>query len=265
MNDIEHNTVWWVSWWGWEDPNEHLSRFLQMCSTFKVNCVSDDAIRLHLFPFSLKALLIDGLHHLFGAQSRLGKTCLASFLGCSFLQAWPQNWGKKFWQSVRETLRHHLKLMKDLKISCGNVHTTVLLLGYAFRYYTTGWTNKPVGLLMPQLVALWVISTPMMLKSWLKTWKIMNLIGDLERNRPKPKGSWDRWQCSSRCQNWDIGKLSWPTHVQEGKFKLHSSHEMWNMWRRAHCHSMSHLSALGYPNGTCGLCESRAKFLRKPV
>jgi Retrotransposon gag protein len=36
-----------------EDPNLHLSVFLEICNTLKVNGVTDDAIRLRLFPFSL--------------------------------------------------------------------------------------------------------------------------------------------------------------------------------------------------------------------
>ena len=36
------------------DPNLHLSVFLEMCDTLKLNRVSTDTIRLQLFPFSLR-------------------------------------------------------------------------------------------------------------------------------------------------------------------------------------------------------------------
>ncbi|CAA0809015.1 Unknown protein, partial [Striga hermonthica] len=37
-----------------EDPNQHLTQFLQICDLVKYNGVSEDAIRLRLFPFSLR-------------------------------------------------------------------------------------------------------------------------------------------------------------------------------------------------------------------
>ena len=36
-----------------EDANAHLQHFLEICSTFTIKRVTQEAIRLHLFPFSL--------------------------------------------------------------------------------------------------------------------------------------------------------------------------------------------------------------------
>ena len=37
-----------------EDPNTYISNFLEVCDMVKYDGVCDDAIRLRLFPFSLK-------------------------------------------------------------------------------------------------------------------------------------------------------------------------------------------------------------------
>jgi len=47
-----------------EDPNLHLLVFLEVCDTLKLNGVSNDAIRLHFFPFSLRDKARDCLRSL---------------------------------------------------------------------------------------------------------------------------------------------------------------------------------------------------------
>jgi len=47
-----------------EEPNLHLSVFLEVCETLKLNGVSSDVIRLRLFPFLLRDKVLAWLHSL---------------------------------------------------------------------------------------------------------------------------------------------------------------------------------------------------------
>ena len=47
-----------------EDPNLHIAYFLDICDMFRVNDVSDDAVRLRLFLFSLKDRVREWLNSL---------------------------------------------------------------------------------------------------------------------------------------------------------------------------------------------------------
>ena len=47
-----------------EDPNMHIRNFIEICDTFKFNGVSDDAVKLRLFPFSLRDKAKGWLHSL---------------------------------------------------------------------------------------------------------------------------------------------------------------------------------------------------------
>uniref|UniRef100_A0A803P9R1 Uncharacterized protein n=1 Tax=Cannabis sativa TaxID=3483 RepID=A0A803P9R1_CANSA len=51
INLVKHNQFGGLAT---EDPNIHLPIFLEVCATVKMNDVTDDAIRLGLFPFSLR-------------------------------------------------------------------------------------------------------------------------------------------------------------------------------------------------------------------
>ena len=44
-----------------ENPNAHLAKFNLICDTIKLNGVSDDAVRLCLFPFSLRDKAVEWL------------------------------------------------------------------------------------------------------------------------------------------------------------------------------------------------------------
>ncbi|KAL2895801.1 Phospholipase B1 membrane-associated [Bienertia sinuspersici] len=68
-----------------ECPVSHISSFLEKCDTVKINNVTDDAIRLRLFPFSLRDRAREWLRDKgtgsFDTWEKLAKAFLVKFLG----------------------------------------------------------------------------------------------------------------------------------------------------------------------------------------
>jgi len=90
-----------------EDPNLHLSVFLEVCDTLKINGASTDAIRLRLFPFSLRDKARAWLHSLppgsISSWDELTKAFLARFFPPSKMASL-RNQITSFTQGEDETL-----------------------------------------------------------------------------------------------------------------------------------------------------------------
>jgi len=98
-------------------PNLHLSVFLKVCDTFKLNGVSNNAIRLRLFPFSLRDKARDWLHSLpslfITTWDELTRAFLAKFFPPS-KTASLRNQITNFTQKDEETLYEAWEQFKDL-------------------------------------------------------------------------------------------------------------------------------------------------------
>ena len=68
-----------------EDPNLHLSVFLEVCNTLKLNGVSTNAIRLRLFPFAPRDKVRAWLHSLPSGCITMRDELMRAFLAKFFL------------------------------------------------------------------------------------------------------------------------------------------------------------------------------------
>ena len=104
-----------------EDANLHLFVFLEVCNTLKINGASTDAIRLRLFPFSLRDKARAWLHSLppgsISTWEELTKAFLAKFFPPS-KTASLRNQITSFSQREDETLYEAWEQFKDLLRLC---------------------------------------------------------------------------------------------------------------------------------------------------
>lgn len=104
-----------------EDPAMHIRNFIEICDTFKFNGVSEDAIKLRLFPFSLRDNAKGWLHSLPAGSITTWGDLAQKFLTKFFPMAKTvamRNAITQFAQHSGESLNEALERYKEMLRKC---------------------------------------------------------------------------------------------------------------------------------------------------
>ena len=131
-----------------DDPNLHLSIFLAVCDTLKLNGFSTDDIRLHLFPLSLKdkacAWLLSLPPNSVTTWDALTRAFLAKFFPPS-KTAGPRNQITTFIQREDESLYEAWERFKDLLRLCPHHGLRKWMIIQAFYNGTTQFVQSTIN------------------------------------------------------------------------------------------------------------------------
>ena len=99
-----------------EDPNLHLSVFLEFCDTLKINRASIDAICLRLFPFSLRDKARAWLHSLPPGTISMWDELTKAFLARFFPPSKMASLRNQINPSAKEKMKPYIRHGRDLRI-----------------------------------------------------------------------------------------------------------------------------------------------------
>ncbi|XP_031262255.1 uncharacterized protein LOC116120447 [Pistacia vera] len=101
-----------------DDPNLHIPNFFELCNTFRHNGLSNDAIRLQLFPFSVQDKAKAWLISLSSGSIMTWNELAQAFLTKYFLPAKLRSEITNFFQQDMKSLYEAWERYKDLLQSC---------------------------------------------------------------------------------------------------------------------------------------------------